>query len=100
MTDEVVVGSGKTLKVGDETFKIKDHGVPISFVDFFTEYRANNGMVSFATAHIVHDAGNEPEVVINTRMRMSLVTAQAMHGLLGDILEQALKPPVDKDKAH
>lgn len=101
MSDEVraVIGTGKTLKIGDDTWMITDPGTRIEYVDFVTEARSYNGNFYLSFAQSIIDIGNPPEAVICSRLRMNLVTAQAMHGWLGDMIKNAMQP-VDKSKAN
>ena len=96
----VVVETGKTLKIGDEAWTIRGGDeAPAVFVDFFSEFRQYNGVVSLAFAQAIVDVGNRPEVAIVSRLRMSLGTAQALHHILGDLIADATKPP-DKSKTN
>lgn len=101
MAEEVraVLGSGKTLKIGDETWVITDPGTRIEFVDFITEARHFNGVVYVSFANSIIDMGNAKEAAICSRLRMNLGVAQNLHAVLGDLIRDALKP-TDQSKAN
>lgn len=99
MADEVVVKSGRFLPVGDSRWEIADRGGPVGFVDLVTEARQANGIVYLSFAAGVVDAANEPYADVFSRIRMHLGTAQFLHKMLGDMIDDALKP-VDQSKAN
>lgn len=99
MSNEVVITSGKTLAVGSEKWAVKDPGVPIPFVDKITEATQGNGIVALSFGVGIQDANSPPEVVITTRVRMSLGTAQFLRNLLDGMITDALKP-VDKSQTN
>lgn len=99
MTEEVVVTTGKALKIGDERWVIRDPGTPVVLIDFITEARQFNGLIYMSFAHSIIDAGNEGDAVINARLRMNLAVAQNIRDLLTRMIDDALKP-VDQSKAN
>ena len=99
-TTSVVLGTGKTLKIGEETLVIRGGDEPPAvFVDFLTEFRPFNGVVCLAFAQAIIDVGNPPEAAVVSRLRMSLASAQLLHQALSKVIEDALKPP-DKSKTN
>ncbi|MCA0000972.1 MULTISPECIES: hypothetical protein [unclassified Mesorhizobium] len=101
MTDEIkaVLGTGKTLKIGEETWVIVERDIGVEFVDWITEIRQYGGNLYLSLATAVIDAGNAPEARICARLRMNLGVAQSLHAALGNVIADALKP-VDKSKAN
>ena len=79
-----VLGSGRTLKVGEETWAISDPGTRVEFFDLISEARCFNGIVYFSVAQSVMDAGNPGEAVICARLRCNLGTAQVLHNIIGE----------------
>lgn len=98
-TNEVVLSSGRKIAVGDEWWSVRKDDVPCQFVDFLAEARHYNGIVYLSLASGILDANNEPIMDIVSRMRMSLGTAQVIHNLLGQMINDALKP-ADISKAN
>ncbi|MCF6114863.1 hypothetical protein [Mesorhizobium muleiense] len=101
MVDEVkaVLGTGKTIKIGNVDWIIVDDGVLPVVPSAFVEARHYDGLVYLSLAQTVIDEGNPPEVRVCTRMRMGLSFAQMMHAQLGRLISDALKP-VDQSKAN
>lgn len=99
MVDEVVVRSGKTVKVGGEAWVITRDDAPVESVDMLCEARYFNGTVFLSFIQTVIDAGATPEAYINCRLRMNLATAQGLHGVLSQLISDALKP-ADQSKAN
>ena len=97
--NEVVVKSGRSIEIGTETWSIRDDGRPCQFIDFFTELRHFNGNVYISMAAGILDSGNEPIADVVSRVRMNLTTAQVLHQILGQVIDDALKP-VDKSTAN
>lgn len=97
--NEVVVTTGKAVKVGDNLLPLKDGGGPVHYVDLFTEFRVSDGNVAVSLATGVWDDGNVAEAVVCTRFRMPLSVAQAFNALLSQAINEALKP-VDKSQAN
>lgn len=89
----------ETFKVGNETWVIARDDSPVAHVDLICEARHHNGTVYLSLAQTIIDANSTPKAVICSRVRMNLATAQAVHGLLGDMIKQALTPP-DKSQAN
>ncbi|MBN8968964.1 MAG: hypothetical protein J0G95_10940 [Rhizobiales bacterium] len=91
--------SQKTIKLGTETWLISQDDAPVEFVDLICEARQFNGIIYLSFLQTIVDAGTTPEARVNIRMRMNLATAQGLHGLLGGMIQDALKAP-DKSKAN
>jgi len=98
MADEIraVLGTGKTLVIGDETWVIAGQDRPVEFVDFVTEARTHHGVAYLSFANAVIDGGNAPEAHICARLRMNIVTLQSLHAMLGDMIKNALSPETKK----
>jgi len=95
----VVLGTGKTLQIGSESWMITDPShVGVEFVDFTTESRIYNGnlYLSFASS-IIEGGGLEARIC--SRLRMNVVTAQSLHMLLGNMIKDILKP-IDQSLAN
>lgn len=100
MADEVVIGSGKTLRIGDVDWIIKDDGVAAVMPSMLTEARVVNGSIIYLSlADTVVDGANVPEVRICARLRLDLAFAQVLRDNLAARIEEALKP-TDKAKAN
>lgn len=104
MTDETnevraVLSTGKTIKLGNEKWRVTRDNATVEIVDLICEARVFNGIVSLSFAQTIMDAGDEPEAHICSRIRMNLATAQALHGILENVISDALKP-ADKSKAN
>ncbi|MBY3369391.1 MULTISPECIES: hypothetical protein [Rhizobium] len=92
MSNDVVIRSGSTTKIGDRDAEIRDADARTVFVDFFSENRLNNSTVCLSLGALHVDGANEPVIDISTRLRMDLGFAQILHGVLGEIIAMALKP--------
>lgn len=101
MGDEVraVLGTGKTLKVGDTDWVIVDHGISPTIPSLLVEARHFNGVVYLSVAQTVVDDMNRPEAHVCARLRMDLGFAQTMRDTLDGLIKAALATP-DKSKAN
>jgi len=82
----------KRIALGDQWAVLReDDTIPV-YGDVLTEARQYNGTVALGFGAIVQDANNPPEVQPVVRLRMNLVAAQSLHGLLGQMIADALKP--------
>lgn len=99
MSNDVVIRTGKHLQIGDEQLEIIDRHDGVHFVDLVTEAKHMNGIVYLSMGSGIADFGNSPVVEVSTRIRMSLVTAQNLKGMLETTINEALKP-VDQSKAN
>jgi hypothetical protein len=95
MSNEVVIKSGHYLAMGETKLEIRDAGEPIHYVDVLTEARQHLGVIYLAFGGVVWDANNDQIVQIASRLRMNLGTAQDLHRLLGQMINDATKP-IDK----
>ncbi|MBY3590631.1 hypothetical protein HJA87_12155 [Rhizobium bangladeshense] len=92
MSNDVVISSGKTVRVGDFDCEVRDADASIVYVDCFTENRLNNSTVCVSLGALHRDAANDPVIDVSTRLRMDLGFAQILHGVLGELITSALKP--------
>lgn len=97
MTDEpneirAVLSTGKTLKLGDESWAVSRDDARVEYVDLICEARHFNGVVSMSFAQAIIDAGGSPEAHICTRLRMNMAVAQGLHAMLGQMIADALNP--------
>jgi len=88
-----------TVRIGNDEIALRSDQAPIVFVDAVTEYRAMNGVVYVSLATSTQDGAGPLTVEVVGRLRMSLVTAQILRDMLGNIGENALKP-ADTTKAN
>ena len=99
MADEIVVRSGKTLRVGDVSWTIVDEGkAPLTCPDFLVDTRNINGNLHLAFGS-TRAEGGVPEVLICTRMRIDIVFAQMLRQTLDNLISEAVKPQ-EKGKAN
>ncbi|MDW9506917.1 hypothetical protein GOA81_18060 [Sinorhizobium meliloti] len=96
----VVIRSGRKLLVGGVEMEVIDRTDGVRFVDLITEATHVNGIAYISMGSAIHEFNNDTVLELSTRIRMSLGTAQTLHGMLGNIISDALKSPVDKDKAN
>lgn len=71
------------------------YNVPITFAGSLLGVGHWNGVVNVtlgAPRFTPQMDGTEPDVVITSRLRMDLATAQSLHSALGRIIEQMLPP--------
>lgn len=101
MSEETRAGlhAGKTVQLGEETWLVSRDDAPVQYVDLICEARNFNGIVHLSMMQSIVDAGAIPEAHMGARLRMNLATAQALHGILGKMIADALKP-ADKSKAN
>lgn len=99
MADEVVVTSGKTLRVGDNDWPIRDTGTRVEFVDLVLENRIADGIVYLSLGQAVVDGNGPPEALTAVRMRMTVVAAQHLRDSLDRLVKVALQP-IDKSQAN
>lgn len=92
MADQVVIGSGRALQLGNEAWEIVDPGEVVKFVDLILEMRAVQGCVYLTLGSGVVEFGNPGRVQIASRLRMSIEAAHLLHGMLGELISDALKP--------
>ncbi|MGO7157050.1 hypothetical protein [Rhizobium leguminosarum] len=92
VSNDVVIRSGRTTKIGDHDAEIRDTDARTVFVDFFSENRLSNSTVCISLGALHADGANGPVIDISTRLRMDLGFAQILHGVLGEIIAAALKP--------
>lgn len=82
------------VTVDQTRFQVRDAGVPVSYVDVFTENRALNGTIALSLGAVLVDGiGNEPVIDVVCRLRMNAVTAQILHAELGRLIEASLAVP-------
>ncbi|TBY48310.1 hypothetical protein [Rhizobium leguminosarum] len=96
MSNDVVVRSGNTVRVGEHDAEVRDADARTVYVDFFTENRLSNSTVCMSLGALHLDAANEPVIDVSTRLRMDLGFAQILHGVLGELIASALKPSDQK----
>jgi len=99
MADEVVIKSGRSIALGDQFAEVRDDGRPVHFVDVLTEARHHIGVFYLAFGSVIIDANSDQIVQIASRLRMNIATAQDVHRILGQMIDDALKP-ADKTKAN
>ena len=99
MVDDVSVKPERRIAIADEWWTLRDSEAPAVFSDYITEARHWHGNVYLSFGSGVIDANNEPVIDIVSRLRMNLGTAQVLHQLLGQMIDDALKP-VDKSTAN
>ena len=99
MSNEVVIKSGKTFRLGDQEVVLREGEPPVIFHDIVVENRVFNGAVYLSLANLSIDGGNAPELTVVSRHRMSLVAAQVLRDMLTNLIEVATKP-VDQSKAN
>lgn len=101
MADEVVVGSGKTLRVGDVDWVIVERETCETLVpSLITEARlVSNSVIYLSLAQTVVDGANAPEAHICVRLRLDLISAQVIRDNLSSLIDQAMKP-ADKSQAN
>lgn len=97
--DEVVIRSGRYLKLGAERLEIRDDGRPVHYVDVLLEARHHMSVVILAFASVVWDGDNDKIAQVASRIRLNLAVAQDLHRVLGGLIEDATKP-TDKSKAN
>lgn len=98
--NEVVIRSGRTIDAGEDgIIEIRNIDVPVSYIDYLTEYRLNNGIVCLSMGSTVSDGTNQVSIDVACRLRMNIVTAQNLHAMLGALIAQHQQPP-DKSKAN
>jgi len=90
---DVVLKSGRTLKVGDFQWDILPDQLPLEFTDMLLEARHLNGVVYLSFGGAILDDSNKHVVKPVARLRMSLVAAQGLTQALKSIIEDATKPP-------
>ena len=98
--NEVVIRSGRKIAMGDQWWEIRDNGEPIKFTDYLTEARVVNGTFYLSFGACFVDANNQGIVDITSRLRMDLGTAQALHNMLGQMINNTLTKPADMSKAN
>jgi len=99
MSNEVVIRSGKTLRVGEEAWTIVEPThVPVACPDLFLDTRLLNNSV-IMTLGQTRVEGGEREVAVCTRLRMDLAFAQLLRNNLDHLIQAATKP-ADKSKAN
>lgn len=99
MSNEVVIRSGKTYRLGDQEVVVRDTDPPVIFHDVVVENRLVNGTIYLSLANLTVDGNNAPELTIASRHRMSIVSAQILRDMLTGLIEAATKP-VDQSKAN
>jgi hypothetical protein len=72
MANEVVVKSGKTLRVADEEWLIVESAVAPVVPSLFVEARHFAGVVYLSLAQTVVDVGNPPEARVCARLRFDI----------------------------
>lgn len=95
---EIIPRSGRKIAIGSEWLEVVDAGHVPKFIDVISEARQANGVVYLSFGGGVIE-GNAAFCQIESRLRMNLGTAQFLHRLLGQMIEDALKP-VDQSKAN
>lgn len=97
--NEVVISTGRKIALGADWWEVRDQPGAVNYVDVISEARQFNGIIHLSLGVGIVDANNSGVVDITSRLRMNLVFAQSLHGLLGDMIADALKP-VDKSSAN
>lgn len=83
----------KTVQVGDQFVKLIDNTQPL-YAELITELWNGPGVVGLTLAAVTVDngeGGDQFEVVVQSRLRMPMVTAQELHEKLGELLRHAAK---------
>ena len=97
--NDVVVRTGKTLRVGDVNWIIVEPvEIPLACPDFVLDTRHFNGVIQIAMASTRVEA-DVREAVVCVRLRMDLNSAQLLHNTLGSLITNSLKP-ADQSKAN
>lgn len=96
---EVVIKNDKRFAVGSEWWELRDSATSVDYVDLIPEARMFNGIVHLSLGCGIQDANNVGIVDVTNRLRFNLFTAQALHGMLGKMIEDAMKP-VDKSQTN
>lgn len=99
MSNEVVITSGKTIKMGDVDWVIVDPGLPTVLPPVILEHRQVNGVLYLSLGETIVDAGNSPEVRVCARLRLDSVMMQVLRNLLAGTIEEMQKP-TDKSQAN
>ncbi|WP_420013314.1 hypothetical protein [Tateyamaria sp.] len=105
MSDDEIFGDGEitplidTVQIGDQNWIVRDRGLPVQFVDCFTENRAMNGVAYLSLGSTIIDGQNQGGIDVACRLRMSLVTAQVLRDELDRLVKAAMEP-ADKSKAN
>ena len=81
--------TGKSIKIGEHEWLIRDNNAPIMHVDTLTEARERNGDVFLTLGQTVVDSGGPLEINIAVRLRLSHATAAALYNTIGDTLRAA-----------
>ncbi|MGO7184686.1 hypothetical protein ACCT14_29000 [Rhizobium brockwellii] len=98
-SNEVILATGRHLRMGNDSFEIIDRSDGVRYVDLFTEATYMNGVVYLSMGSAIYEFGNPPVVEVSTRVRMSMVAVQNLYAMLGNIISDAHKPP-DQSKAN
>lgn len=96
--DEVVVKTGRQMDIGGISFEVRGDKAEVQFVDIICETNHHNGIVHLGLGAAYTEFGNPPVLEVQTRLRMTLATAQNIHRALGDMIHEAMTPPVKPDK--
>jgi hypothetical protein len=95
---EIIQRSGRKIAIGSDWLNVVDAGHAPKFVDVISEARLHAGIVYLSLASGVIE-GNEAFCQVESRLRMNIVTAQNLHRLLGQMIEDHFKP-VDKSTTN
>lgn len=95
---DVVVKSGRQMDIGGIVFEVRGEKARVQFVDIICEANHHNGIVHMALAASYSEFGNPPVLEVQTRIRMTLTTAQNIHNILGQMIKDAFKEPGKPDK--
>jgi len=99
VSNEVVITSGKTIKMGEVDWVIVDPGLPTVLPSVILEHRQVNGVLYLSLGETIVDAGNSPEVRVCARLRLDSVMMQVLRNLLTGTIEEMQKP-TDKSQAN
>lgn len=97
-THEIVQRSGRKIAMGPDWLNVVDAGHTPKFVDIISEARHHAGIIYLSLASGVIE-GNEAFCQVESRLRINIVTAQNLHRLLGQMIEDHFKP-VDKSTTN
>lgn len=100
--NEAIKKPGRHMDINGMAFEVIGDKAEINFVDLICDSREQNGMVHLDLGAAFTEFGNSPCVQVQTRLRMSLLTAQNIHKALGVMINAAMKPvaAVDKKRAN
>lgn len=98
-TNKVVIETGKRIAVAGVRWTIRRDDANCHFIDALTEARQANGIIYLSFASTSIDGNNEGTLDVVSRIRVDLSMAQVLHNLVGQMINDALKP-ADTSKAN